>query len=145
MISTSQILNLTDSTLVGAFVKADCGRGTIDILWNFLTAIFLSVWTAINQPVSCFDIERPDNFRKKIIRSRRGLCLICLLAPELDDFTSSQAAIAALSHRSIFSACIVRHNGWILSPITDSQTPIADRRYPNCYPPWEALTCQRMV
>ena len=82
MISTSQILSLTDSTLVRAFVKADCGRGTIDILWSCLTAIFLSVWTVIHLPVPCFDIERPDNFRRKIVRSRMGTCLICLLGPE---------------------------------------------------------------
>ena len=83
MVSTSQIQNLTDSTLVRAFVTADCGRGTIDILWSCLTAIFLSIWTVIHLPVPCFDIERPDNSRTKIVRSRTRACVMALLAPEL--------------------------------------------------------------
>ena len=83
MFSTSQIQNLTDSTLVRAFVTADCGRGTIDILWSCLTAIFLSVWTVIHLPMPCFDIERPDNSRTKIVRSRTGACVMALFAPEL--------------------------------------------------------------
>ena len=83
MVSTSQIQNSTDSTLVRAFVTADCGRGTIDILWSCLTAIFLSVWTVIHLPVPCFDIERPDNPRTKIVRSRTGTCVMVLFAREL--------------------------------------------------------------
>ena len=82
MVSTLTIQNLTDSTLVRGFVTADCGRGTIDILWSCLTAIFLSVWTVIHLPVPCFDIERPDNFRRKVVRSRLGVSLLALLAPE---------------------------------------------------------------
>ena len=82
MVSTLALQNLTDSTLVQGFVTADCGRGTIDILWSCLTAIFLSIWTVIHLPVPCFDIERPDNFRRKVVRSRVGASLITLLAPE---------------------------------------------------------------
>ena len=82
MIPTLAIQNLTDSTLVHGFVTADCGRGTIDILWSCLTAIFLSIWTVIHLPVPCFDIERPDNFRRKVVRSRVGPSVIALLAPE---------------------------------------------------------------
>ena len=82
MVSTLAIQNLTDSTLVRGFVTADCGRGTIDILWSCLTAIFLSIWTVIHLPVPCFDIERPDNFRRKVVRSRIGASLVALLAPE---------------------------------------------------------------
>ena len=65
------------------FVTADCGRGTIDILWSCLTAIFLSIWTVIHLPVPCFDIERPDTFRRKVVRSRIVPSVIALLAPEL--------------------------------------------------------------
>ena len=83
MVSTFAIQNLTDSTLVRGFVTADCGRGTIDILWSCLTAIFLSIWTVIHLPVPCFDIERPDNFRRKVVRSKIVPSLIALLAPEL--------------------------------------------------------------
>ncbi len=83
MITTLAIQNLTDSTLVRGFVTADCGRGTIDILWSCLTAIFLSIWTVIHLPVPCFDIERPDNFRRKVVRSRVVPSLIALLAPEI--------------------------------------------------------------
>ena len=83
MVSTLAIQNLTDSTLVRGFVTADCGRGTIDILWSCLTAIFLSIWTVIHLPVPCFDIERPDSFRRKVVRSRSIPSLIALLAPEL--------------------------------------------------------------
>ena len=82
MVSTLAIQNLTDSTLVRGFVTADCGRGTIDILWSCLTAIFLSIWTVIHLPVPCFDMERPDNFRRKVVRSRVVPSLITLLAPE---------------------------------------------------------------
>ena len=82
MVSTLAIQNLTDSTLVRGFVTADCGRGTIDILWSCLTAIFLSIWTVIHLPVPCFDIERPDNFRRKVVRSRVGTSLAALLVPE---------------------------------------------------------------
>ena len=82
MIPTLVIQNLTDSTLVHGFVTADCGRGTIDILWSCLTAIFLSIWTVIHLPVPCFDIDRPDNFRRKVVRSRVGPSVITLLAPE---------------------------------------------------------------
>ena len=82
MISTLAIQNLTDSSLVHGFVTADCGRGTIDILWSCLTAIFLSIWTVIHLPVPCFDIERPDKFRKKVVRSRVGASLVALLGPE---------------------------------------------------------------
>ncbi len=83
MVSTFAIQNLTDSTLVRGFVTADCGRGTIDILWSCLTAIFLSIWTVIHLPVPSFDIERPDNFRRKVVRSRVGASLIALVAPEV--------------------------------------------------------------
>ena len=83
MVSTLAIQNLTDSTLVHGFVTADCGRGTIDILWSCLTAIFLSIWTVIHLPVPCFDIDRPDNFRRKVVRSRIVPSVIALLAPEL--------------------------------------------------------------
>ncbi|KAK0514886.1 hypothetical protein JMJ35_002265 [Cladonia borealis] len=83
MVSTLEIQNLTDSTLVRGFVTADYGRGTIDILWSCLTAIFLSIWTVIHLPVPCFDIDRPDNFRRKVVRSRVGASLLALLAPEL--------------------------------------------------------------
>ena len=82
MVSTLAIQNLTDSTLVRGFVTADCGRGTIDILWSCLTAIFFSIWTVIHLPVPCFDIERPDNFRRKVVRSRIVPSVIALLAPE---------------------------------------------------------------
>lgn len=83
MVTTFAIQNLTDSTLVHGFVTADCGRGTIDILWSCLTAIFLSIWTVIHLPVPCFDIDRPDNFRRKVVRSRIVPSLVSLLAPEL--------------------------------------------------------------
>ena len=83
MVSTFAIQNLTDPTLVRGFVTADCGRGTIDILWSCLTAIFLSIWTVIHLPVPSFDIERPDNFRRKVVRSRVGASLIALVAPEV--------------------------------------------------------------
>ena len=83
MVTTFAIQNLTDSTLVHGFVTADCGRGTIDILWSCLTAIFLSIWTVIHLPVPCFDIDRPDNFRRKVVRSRISPSLVALLAPEI--------------------------------------------------------------
>ena len=82
MVSTFAIQNLTDSTLVRGFVTADCGRGTIDIFWSCLTAIFLSIWTVIHLPVPCFDIDHPHNFRRKVVRSRVVPSLIALLAPE---------------------------------------------------------------
>ena len=82
MVSTLAIQNLTDSTLVHGFVTTDCDRRTIDILWSCLTAIFISIWTVIHLPVPCFDIERPDNFRRKVVRSRVGASLMALLAPE---------------------------------------------------------------
>ena len=99
MISTLAIQNLTDSTLVRGFVTADCGRGTIDILWSCLTAIFLSIWTVIHLPVPCFDIERPDNFRRKVVRSRVGASLITLLAPEYMLYAALVEFIAAYSAR----------------------------------------------
>ena len=107
MVSTLAIQNLTDSTLVRGFVTADCGRGTIDILWSCLTAIFLSIWTVIHLPVPCFDIERPDNFRRKVVRSRIGASLVALLAPEimlaiaLEEFTEAYTASTKLQEMSI--------------------------------------------
>ena len=107
MVSTLAIQNLTDSTLVRGFVTADCGRGTIDILWSCLTAIFLSIWTVIHLPVPCFDIERPDNFRRKVVRSRVGASLVALLAPEfmlymaLGDITEAYAIKKKLQKLSI--------------------------------------------
>ena len=106
-ISALAIQNLTDSTLVRGFVTADCGRGTIDILWSCLTAIFLSIWTVIHLPVPCFDIERPDNFRRKVVRSRVGTSLIALLAPEymlflaLEEIAAAHAARKKLKKLSI--------------------------------------------
>ena len=99
MISTLAIQNLTDSTLVHGFVTADCGRGTIDILWTCLTAIFLSIWTVIHLPVPCFDIERPDNFRRKVVRSRVVPSLVTLLAPEYMLFIALAELIAAFAAR----------------------------------------------
>lgn len=99
MVSTLAIQNLTDSTLVHGFVTADCGRGTIDILWSCLTAIFLSIWTVIHLPVPCFDIERPDNFRRKVVRSRVGASLVALLAPELMLFIALAEIIEASTTR----------------------------------------------
>ena len=107
MISTLAIQNLTDSTLVRGFVTADCGRGTIDILWSCLTAIFLSIWTVIHLPVPCFDIERPDNFRRKVVGSRIGTSLLALLAPEfmlwvaLGEFITAYSAKKKLQELSI--------------------------------------------
>ena len=95
MVSTIAIQNLTDSTLVHGFVTADCGRGTIDILWTCLTAIFLSIWTVIHLPVPCFDIERPDNFRRKVIRSRLGSSVFTLLAPEYMLYIACEEIIKA--------------------------------------------------
>ena len=99
MVSTLAIQNLTDSTLVHGFVTADCGRGTIDILWSCLTAIFLSIWTVIHLPVPCFDIERPDNFRRKLVRSRVGTSLLALLAPEYVLFGAVREITAAYTAR----------------------------------------------
>ena len=82
MVTTFAIQNLTDSTLVHDFVTADCGQGTIDILWSCLAAIFLSIWTVIHPPIPCFDRDRPDNFRRKVVRSRIGPSLVALFAPE---------------------------------------------------------------
>ena len=99
MVSTLAIQNLTDSTLVHGFVTADCGRGTIDILWSCLTAIFLSIWTAIHLPVPCFDIERPDNFRRKVVRSRVGASLVAFLGPEFMLFIALAEIIEASAIR----------------------------------------------
>ena len=107
MVSTFAIQNLTDSTLVRGFVTADCGRGTIDILWSCLTAIFLSIWTVIHLPVPCFDIEHPDDFRRTVVRSRVVPSLIALLAPEymlslaLAEITQAYAAKKELEKLSI--------------------------------------------
>ena len=95
MVSTLAIQNLTDSTLVRGFVTADCARGTIDILWSCLTAIFLSIWTVIHLPIPCFDVERPDNFRRKVVRSRVGTSLMALFAPEFMLFMALAEIIAA--------------------------------------------------
>ena len=99
MVSTFAIQNLTDSTLVRGFVTADCDRGTIDILWSCLTAIFLSIWTVIHLPVPCFDIERPDSFRRKVVRSRVGSSLVALLAPEYMLFIALGEILTAYATR----------------------------------------------
>ena len=99
MVSTLAIQNLTDSTLVRGFVTADCGRGTIDILWSCLTAIFLSIWTVIHLPIPCFDIERPDNLRRKVVRSRIVPSVIALLAPEIILFVAFGEFIDAYAMR----------------------------------------------
>ena len=99
MVSTLAIQNLTDSTLVRGFVTADCGRGTIDILWSCLTAIFLSIWTVIHLPIPCFDIERPDNLRRKVVRSRIVPSVIALLAPEIMLFVALGEFIDAYAMR----------------------------------------------
>ena len=107
MVTTFAIQNLIDSTLVHGFVTADCGRGTIDILWSCLTAIFLSIWTVIHLPVPCFDIDRPDNFRRKVVRSRIVPSLVALLAPEvmlfiaLGEITAANATKKQLEKLSI--------------------------------------------
>ena len=118
MVSTLAIQNLTDSTLVRGFVTADCGRGTIDILWSCLTAIFLSIWTVIHLPVPCFDMERPDNFRRKVVRSRVGASLLALLAPEWTLFLALMEIIEAASIRKKLQKLSIEANlthGFFLS------------------------------
>lgn len=83
MISATAPPNATADELVHGWISTNCGRGTIDILWNCLFTIFLCVWTAIHLPVPCHDQERPDSLRAKIVKSRIGPSLITLIAPEL--------------------------------------------------------------
>ena len=83
MASATVSPNATTSDLVHGWVSTNCGRGTIDILWNSLFTIFLCVWTAIHPPIPCHEQERPDSIKTKIVRSKIGPSLMTLIAPEI--------------------------------------------------------------
>ncbi|KAK4691579.1 hypothetical protein P7C71_g5445, partial [Lecanoromycetidae sp. Uapishka_2] len=74
--------NTTSDDWVHGWVSSNCGRGTIDILWSCLSAIFLCVWTVIHLPVPRYNGEAEHSLRTKIVRSKIVPALIGLFVPE---------------------------------------------------------------
>lgn len=89
----SAMPNSTD--LVHGWVSANCGRGTIDILWSCLVTTIFCVWTAIHLPVPHYELHWPLSMRKKIVRSKIVPAMISIIAPEILTYTAIVELLSA--------------------------------------------------
>ena len=66
------------STLVGFVANPNCGRGTVEILWQCLTTILLCIYTALHLNIP----PEPENWRQNLKRTLPWI-LVGILAPEV--------------------------------------------------------------
>ncbi len=96
--------NRTD--FVHGWRSADCGRGTIDIVWSCLGTIFLCVWTAIHLPVPPYSGNWQLSKRAKFGRSNVLPAFISVIAPESLAFVAVIGLLKARRNRAILRRTI---------------------------------------